>query len=956
MSLEAQFEPLEIIGRGSFGQIRKVRRLSDGKILARKEISYRTMNVKEKNQLMAEFRILKSLVHPNIVQYYYHDHVVAEHAVHLYMEYCDGGDLGGVIRTCKSTGEFVPESLVWSVFTQLTLALYRCHYNSDPPAAVDLFSTCSNISAGVINGSINIMNVTDPSFAPPTPSTVILHRDIKPDNVFLDKFNTVKLGDFGLAKILDQEHFMTNTYVGTPYYMSPEVLNDQPFTPQSDVWSLGCVIYELCAKHPPFQAKTHMQLSQKIREGTYPPLHGNYSQTLAKTIAACLNQNSRLRPTTAALLHLDAMNLCRRERAVEGLRRELEAAQSEAGEEMRQREQMLVAKEEDLAAKEQILMGQEEQFLHERESIMSQAQHMQQEQEQQQLAMMHSINDEFNMKVEQEVQRRLEAIQAASPQKHSIAATSNSSSPASSTSTPASYDMPDASPAQGSTVASYLASPTDVVMTSAQNTPYTTRSPIKGPRTIRDVSYGLSARTPCQKQYSYDDMRDGAGTRISSTGKPAAQQRPISTPSLGMARHGQIRDVSNGSSASSTSYSSSGGHAGGGSPHLLALQQQHLDHRGSSHSLAPKRSPAASSPPPVRKARSAVPVGIHAVVRGSVSPLISSPSNGVFGADELSPTMNKTHYKAHNMGYGDGGAAPPPMAPHHHLDVYKTSGSINMVNNGTATSYNDLSSSSSASIYSIQSSGFSNSLSSTSSASFDNDGSTATLQSAQSGYGSYHQPIVLEDAMESLQGLDVDAVQQMSPSKPGMYAGATPGMHKVVKKPFSPIRNAPRDRQPPHYQAIYEVRSNSPVPTTPVTAAGTPVPATPKPLMKSLRQQQVGSENYVPGGSGGRSVSPSPHTPSHYTPSAQRKALLPNMNLHNNNAKDDDDGGGYDGQQQYRASPYGGYRKTAASPSPSPQQQENAQHMRQASWDGRGGVYENGSMPVSSLKRRERRV
>lgn len=304
--VDGDFELLEIIGRGSFGQIRKVRRLSDGQILVRKEISYKSMNNKERMQLLAETRILRSLVHPNVVQYIDHRHSNEDHMMFLYMEYCGGGDLAEVIRQCRSQNVRVPENTVWSIFCQLILALYRCHYNEDPPAARQLFSTS-----------------TEEIQPPPNPSIVILHRDIKPDNVFLEDGYSVKLGDFGLAKILDQDHFLANTYVGTPYYMSPEVLMDKPYTMQSDIWSLGCVIYELCALHPPFQAKSHLQLSQKIRDGVFNPLPDCYSSTLQKTIAACLNVNPVNRPTTATLLRLDVIKLCRRERDLINLETQL---------------------------------------------------------------------------------------------------------------------------------------------------------------------------------------------------------------------------------------------------------------------------------------------------------------------------------------------------------------------------------------------------------------------------------------------------------------------------------------------------------------------------------------------------------------------------------------------------------------------------------------------------------
>ncbi|CAN6651930.1 hypothetical protein TRVA0_025S01464 [Trichomonascus vanleenenianus] len=423
------FECLELIGRGSFGQIRKVRRIADGRVLVRKEISYKSMNQKEKAQLIAEFRILKSLVHPNIVQYLYHEHVQDEHVVHLYMEYCGGGDLAGLIRQCRESNEYVPESIVWSIFTQLILALYRCHYNSDPPPAGDLFSL-------------------DPEIEAPNPSTIILHRDIKPDNVFLDGENCVKLGDFGLAKMLDQEHLLANTYVGTPYYMSPEVLMDQPYTPQSDIWSLGCVIYELCSLHPPFQAKSHLLLSQKIREGVYPAIPECYSSTLNKTISACINTNPHQRPTTATLLKLDVIKLCRKEREISDLHKSLQGVD----EELNRREQMLIEREQQLM----------KEFEEHKESLEHEV--------------WTRLEKELSSAIEKEVDRRVELILK---EKAAAVATASASF------TPGSPPRAQGSPSS------------DISMVSPASPTLSSRN-VRGPRSIRDniISPLRAARQP----------------------------------------------------------------------------------------------------------------------------------------------------------------------------------------------------------------------------------------------------------------------------------------------------------------------------------------------------------------------------------------------------------------------------------------------------------------------------
>ncbi|ODV62046.1 serine/threonine protein kinase KIN3, partial [Ascoidea rubescens DSM 1968] len=295
-----EFEVLELIGKGSFGYVRKVKRKNDGKLFVRKEISYDRMDPKERSQLVAEIRILKTVSHPNIVQYIYHEHDSDTSMVYLYMEYCDNGDLSKVIKNAKTTGNHVPEDLVWSIFAQLVSALYRCHYGVDPPPIKDnIFKSTPSSS---LSHPENINN-----------DKVVIHRDIKPDNVFLLKNNIVKLGDFGLAKLLTCENDLASTYVGTPYYMSPEVLTNRPYTPLCDIWSLGCVMYELCASHPPFEAKSHIELYQKIKKGIFPSLPNNYSSKLKSTITACINIDPDQRPPACILIQETSIKIFRKE-------------------------------------------------------------------------------------------------------------------------------------------------------------------------------------------------------------------------------------------------------------------------------------------------------------------------------------------------------------------------------------------------------------------------------------------------------------------------------------------------------------------------------------------------------------------------------------------------------------------------------------------------------------------
>ncbi|EEY15723.1 G2-specific protein kinase nim-1 [Verticillium alfalfae VaMs.102] len=260
------------IGHGSFGVIRKVRRKADNFVMCRKEISYLKMSAKEREQLHAEFQILSHLRHENIVGYFHREHLKSSQDLHLYMEYCGNGDLGRIIKNLTVKGERAKESFVWSIFSQLVTALYRCHYGTNPPEA-------GNNAMGLFS------NVVRPKV--PAGTMTILHRDLKPENVFLGEDNSVKLGDFGLAKMI-QSHDFASTYVGTPFYMSPEICAAEKYTLKSDIWSLGCIMYELCAREPPFNAKTHFQLVQKIKEGKVNPLPDIYSPELMGTIKDCL--------------------------------------------------------------------------------------------------------------------------------------------------------------------------------------------------------------------------------------------------------------------------------------------------------------------------------------------------------------------------------------------------------------------------------------------------------------------------------------------------------------------------------------------------------------------------------------------------------------------------------------------------------------------------------------------
>ena len=127
-------------------------------------------------------------------------------------------------------------------------------------------------------------------------SKKILHRDLKTQNIFLNK-NRLFLGDFGISKTLENTRELANTYIGTPYYMSPELFNYKPYSYKSDIWSLGCVLYEICNLKHAFNAQTINGLAMKILKGNYVPICKIYSKGLREFIDSLLVTDPRLRPS-----------------------------------------------------------------------------------------------------------------------------------------------------------------------------------------------------------------------------------------------------------------------------------------------------------------------------------------------------------------------------------------------------------------------------------------------------------------------------------------------------------------------------------------------------------------------------------------------------------------------------------------------------------------------------------
>lgn len=135
----------------------------------------------------------------------------------------------------------------------------------------------------------------------------IIHRDLKGANVFLTKKGIVKIGDFGIAKVLSHTIQKARTMVGTPYYLSPEIVQSQPYNSKTDIWSMGVMLYELCALKPPFDAPSIHMLSMKIVRGVYNPIPTSFSTEIKNLIKLMLEVKAEKRPDVNKILGMSVI-------------------------------------------------------------------------------------------------------------------------------------------------------------------------------------------------------------------------------------------------------------------------------------------------------------------------------------------------------------------------------------------------------------------------------------------------------------------------------------------------------------------------------------------------------------------------------------------------------------------------------------------------------------------------
>lgn len=262
---EESYSKVKVLGRGAFGEAVLYRKTTTNDLVVWKEINLQRASDKDRAGALNEVEILSFLDHINIIAYY--NHFFDGTSLFIEMEYANDGSLHH--KVISQNGKLFPESDVLSYFYQLVSAVSYIHNYG------------------------------------------ILHRDIKTLNIFMTKAKFMKLGDFGISKVLEETYGNAETCVGTPYYMSPEIVRGETYNQKSDVWACGCVLFEIMTLKKVFQASNQLKLITSILESDIGEISDQYSQEIRDVVKHTLEKSPEDRPTTEELTKLPVFDLAK---------------------------------------------------------------------------------------------------------------------------------------------------------------------------------------------------------------------------------------------------------------------------------------------------------------------------------------------------------------------------------------------------------------------------------------------------------------------------------------------------------------------------------------------------------------------------------------------------------------------------------------------------------------------
>ncbi|KAG2445744.1 hypothetical protein HXX76_000350 [Chlamydomonas incerta] len=254
----ADYQLDRLLGRGKYSQVYLARETRTGQMVAIKRVEiFDMMDPVSRQACVKEVKILQNVEHPNIVKCFRSFLSEADNELVIVLEWAEAGDLGQLIKQRAEAGQPFSEEQVWTQFQQVCNALRHMHERR------------------------------------------MMHRDLKPSNIFVTASGDLKLGDLGLSRYFSSRTLQANTTVGTPYYMSPEVVRGQPYDFSSDIWSLGCLLYELIALRNPFYKENQSLyvLGKNIQNCAYEPLPPSVPDELRTLVTSMLQPQPSSRPS-----------------------------------------------------------------------------------------------------------------------------------------------------------------------------------------------------------------------------------------------------------------------------------------------------------------------------------------------------------------------------------------------------------------------------------------------------------------------------------------------------------------------------------------------------------------------------------------------------------------------------------------------------------------------------------